>query len=135
MEMLAIEHIVPRNTGYIRIVGKSISENPSHPSHGLIAKPRPRHSDKPKYPVGWPDARKGDILGGRGWAEGCRSGLSHGLGCSLTDNSNPKDQACQYTKDLTFMPKVGSTPTGIANTKDNSPAAASALGCCFVQVF
>jgi hypothetical protein len=32
MEMPAIEYIVPRNTGYMRIVGKSISENPSHPS-------------------------------------------------------------------------------------------------------
>ena len=32
MEMLATEYIIPRNTGYMRIVGKSIWENPSHPS-------------------------------------------------------------------------------------------------------
>ena len=60
MEMLAIEHIVPKNTGYMRIVGKSISENPSHPSRGLIAKPRPPQSDAPKCPVARPDAGKGD---------------------------------------------------------------------------
>jgi hypothetical protein len=41
MEMLATEYIPSRNTGYMRIVGKSIWENPSHPSRGLIAKPRP----------------------------------------------------------------------------------------------
>lgn len=32
MEMLAIEDVVPSKKGYICRVGKSISENPSHPS-------------------------------------------------------------------------------------------------------
>jgi hypothetical protein len=60
MEMLRFRYIVPRNTRYMRIVGKSISENPSHPSRGLIAKPRPSQSDALKCPVGRPDAGKGD---------------------------------------------------------------------------
>ena len=33
MEMLATECIVPRKTGYMCGVGKSISENPPHPPH------------------------------------------------------------------------------------------------------
>ena len=50
MELLVTEHIVPRNTGYMRIVGKSIWENPSHPSRGLIAKPLlPECGSHPKF--------------------------------------------------------------------------------------